>query len=136
VAHVAPGLTPNDQVISAPLPSSSLLMNTLPASHPPPGTDHSHLTSQSQNYASGQTLSSSMGAAVGSTISSSGMPGNGLSGHLVGVISQTDILNLYARVSGLSPLDPAETRSRRRRSSSSSISLRKSGDIGRELGPS
>jgi len=44
-----------------------------------------------------------------------------LSGHITGVISLTDILNLYARASGLSPGDPEETRRRRRTSSSSSV---------------
>ncbi|KAL1968920.1 hypothetical protein VTN77DRAFT_1281 [Rasamsonia byssochlamydoides] len=62
------------------------------------------------------------------------LPGGRQSGRLVGVVSLTDILNLYARASGLKPADPAETRSRRRRSSSSSLNVRKSGDIGRELG--
>jgi hypothetical protein len=75
-----------------------------------------------------------MAPSMGATIPAAGLSGTGISGHLVGVVSQTDILNLYARASGLSPLDPAETRSRRRRSSSSSISLKKSGDIGRDLG--
>ncbi|KAL1996918.1 hypothetical protein VTN49DRAFT_7783 [Thermomyces lanuginosus] len=64
----------------------------------------------------------------------SSIPGAGVSGRLVGVLSLTDILNLYARASGLSPADPAETRSRRRRSSSSSVSVRRSGDVAREIG--
>ncbi|KAL3478246.1 hypothetical protein BJX99DRAFT_224889 [Aspergillus californicus] len=67
------------------------------------------------------------------SIPASGLPGACLSGHLVGVVSLTDVLNLHARASGLSPADPAESRSRRRRSSSSSISVRRSGEIGREL---
>ena len=66
------------------------------------------------------------------SIPASALPGARLSGRLVGVVSLTDILNLYARASGLSPADPAETR-RRRRSSSSSMSVRRSGEIGREL---
>ena len=48
-------------------------------------------------------------------------PGALLSGHLTGVISLTDVLNLYARASGLSPSDPEETRRRRRTSSTSSV---------------
>ncbi|CAG7925063.1 unnamed protein product [Penicillium olsonii] len=67
------------------------------------------------------------------SIPSAALDGARLSGRLVGVISLTDILNLHARASGLNPTDPAETRSRRRRSSSSSQSVRRSGDIGREL---
>jgi len=49
------------------------------------------------------------------------MPGASLSGRLSGVISLTDILNLFARASGLNPHDPDEARRARRRSSSSSM---------------
>lgn len=49
------------------------------------------------------------------------LPGTGMSGRLSGVVSLTDILNLFARASGLSPGDPEETRRRRRQSSSSSV---------------
>lgn len=44
-----------------------------------------------------------------------------LSGRLTGVVTLTDILNLFARSSGLHPTDPNEQRARRRRSSSSSV---------------
>lgn len=47
--------------------------------------------------------------------------GGCLSGRLTGVVTLTDILNLFAKVSGLHPTDPSEQRARRRRSSSSSI---------------
>ncbi|KAI4665080.1 cell separation during budding [Alternaria viburni] len=40
----------------------------------------------------------------------SAMPGASLSGRLSGVISLTDILNLFARASGLNPHDPDEAR--------------------------
>lgn len=133
-AHLSPSLSGNEQVVSPPLPSPSVVMNTLPASHHPPGVSHSQAHPQSQNYGNGPTLSPPMAPSMGPTIGATGLPGTGISGRLVGVVSQTDILNLYARASGLSPLDPAETRSRRRRSSSSSISMKKSGDVGRELG--
>jgi hypothetical protein len=53
----------------------------------------------------------------------------GVSGRLTGVITLTDILNLFARQSGLQPSDPNEQRQRRRRSSSSS--MRASVDFGR-----
>jgi hypothetical protein len=49
------------------------------------------------------------------------MPGSHLSGRLTGVVSLTDILNLFAKSSGLHPADPGEQRARRRRSSSSSL---------------
>ncbi len=67
-------------------------------------------------------------APSGPSISASAMPGASISGHLVGVISLTDILNLFARASGLHPTDPNEIRKGRRRSSSSSV--RKSGELG------
>lgn len=66
------------------------------------------------------------------SIPASALPGARLSGCLVGVVSLTDILNLHARASGLSPADPAEVR-QRRRSSSSSMNVRRSGEVGREL---
>ncbi|PGH13999.1 hypothetical protein AJ79_03268 [Helicocarpus griseus UAMH5409] len=71
---------------------------------------------------------------MSSAIPAASLPGARLSGHLVGVVSLTDILNLYARASGLSPADPSLYRSQRRRSSSSSLGIRKSGDIGRDIG--
>jgi CBS domain-containing protein len=55
------------------------------------------------------------------TVIPSGLPGARLSGRLTGIVSMTDILNLYAKSSGLRPSDPSEQRARRRRSSSSSV---------------
>ncbi|CZS98021.1 related to CBS-domain protein Sds23p [Rhynchosporium agropyri] len=54
-------------------------------------------------------------------VSAAALPGARISGRLTGVISLTDILNLFARQSGLNPLSPNEQRARRRRSSSSSV---------------
>ncbi|KAL2751926.1 hypothetical protein ACRALDRAFT_1078342 [Sodiomyces alcalophilus JCM 7366] len=54
-------------------------------------------------------------------IPASALPGAHISGRLTGVVSLTDILNLFARSSGLRPSDPGEQRARRRRSSSSSV---------------
>ena len=45
-----------------------------------------------------------------------------MSGRLSGVVSLTDILNLFARATGLHPTDPEEARRKRRGSSSSSRS--------------
>lgn len=50
-----------------------------------------------------------------------GMQGQHMSGRLTGVISLTDVLNIFARSSGLSPHEPDEARRMRRRSSSSSL---------------
>ena len=60
------------------------------------------------------------GASFGS-IPASALPGAHLSGRLSGVVSLTDILNLFAKSTGLNPSDPSEQRARRRRSSSSSV---------------
>ncbi|CZR64309.1 related to CBS-domain protein Sds23p [Phialocephala subalpina] len=54
-------------------------------------------------------------------VSAAALPGARISGRLTGVISLTDILNLFARQSGLNPLSPNDQRARRRRSSSSSV---------------
>ncbi|KAG8630146.1 hypothetical protein KVT40_001765 [Elsinoe batatas] len=58
---------------------------------------------------------------AGVAVSSGQLPGANFSGRLTGVISLTDVLNLYARASGLSPADPELQRRRRRTSSSSSV---------------
>lgn len=60
-------------------------------------------------------------AASGVSIGAGQLPGATMSGRLSGVVSLTDILNLFAKVSGLKPGDPEETRRKRRQSSSSSI---------------
>ncbi|KAK6582554.1 hypothetical protein PZA11_004962 [Diplocarpon coronariae] len=62
-------------------------------------------------------------------VSAAAFPGARISGRLTGVISLTDILNLFARKSGLNPLSPGDQREHRRRSSSSSV--RPSIDSGR-----
>lgn len=46
-----------------------------------------------------------------------------MSGRLSGVVSLTDILNLFARASGLQPSDPEEARRARRGSSASRSSV-------------
>lgn len=56
------------------------------------------------------------------TVSASAAPGVHFSGRLSGVVSLTDVLNLFARASGLQPSDPEEARRARRGSSASSRS--------------
>ncbi|KXH39265.1 hypothetical protein CNYM01_05575 [Colletotrichum nymphaeae SA-01] len=58
---------------------------------------------------------------ISHVVPAAAMPGAHLSGRLTGVISLTDILNMFAKSSGLRPSDPGEQRARRRRSSSSSM---------------
>lgn len=55
------------------------------------------------------------------SVPAAALPGAHLSGRLTGVVSLTDILNLFAKSSGLHPADPGEQRARRRQSSSSSV---------------
>ena len=58
---------------------------------------------------------------LGPSVSASSLPGAKISGRLLGVVSLTDILILFARVSGLSVMNPGDVRKGRRRSSSSSV---------------
>jgi CBS domain-containing protein len=113
----------------SPLPYSSSHSHPIPPSYP-----YSHGYPSPPSLPQSPTSISTLTSTITSSISASSLPGTRLSGRLVSVVSLTDILNLYARASGLSPADPAESRSRRRRSSSSSLGVRKSGDIGREIG--
>ncbi|KAI0475009.1 hypothetical protein GGR56DRAFT_644172 [Xylariaceae sp. FL0804] len=85
-------------------------------------TTTTHTTTPSASTTSSLTQSSSS-LATGShhSVPAAAMPGSHLSGRLTGVVSLTDILNLFARTSGLHPSDPSEQRARRRRSSSCSV---------------
>ena len=75
------------------------------------------------------------GPPLAPSVSAASLPGVGMSGRLTGVVSLTDILNLFARSSGLSPIDPSEMRRQRRRSSSSSGVQRPSMDSVRSGAP-
>ena len=63
----------------------------------------------------------SSSAAAVPAVPASSLPGARLSGRLTGVISLTDVLNIFAKFTGLHPTDPGEQRASRRRSSSSSV---------------
>ncbi|KAL8762245.1 MAG: hypothetical protein Q9184_001726 [Pyrenodesmia sp. 2 TL-2023] len=97
-------------------PSPSLTSTSPPqlsqpsVSHPP-----SHLSSLPQSNPPFLPLSNSP------SVSASALPGAHMGGRLAGVVSLTDILNLFARASGLHPTNPDERRRQRRRSSSSSM---------------
>lgn len=60
-------------------------------------------------------------SSTGSSAPAAAMPGARLSGKLSGVISLTDVLNIFGKFAGLHPADPGEQRARRRRSSSGSV---------------
>ncbi|KAL2268099.1 hypothetical protein VTJ83DRAFT_2945 [Remersonia thermophila] len=102
---------------------------------PPPPASSSAAAASSSSISPSSALPSSPAAATAATVAAptiipSGFPGARLSGRLTGVVSLTDILNLFAKSSGLRPLDPAEQRAARRRRSSSA-SVRPSLDGGR-----
>ncbi|KAH6649591.1 hypothetical protein F5144DRAFT_597135 [Chaetomium tenue] len=88
--------------VDGPTPSGNVVMPPSPANAPTPPSPLPN-----------QTFTT--------TVIPSGLPGARLSGRLTGVVSMTDILNLFAKSSGLRPTDPSEQRARRRRSSSSSV---------------
>jgi CBS domain-containing protein len=67
---------------------------------------------------------------TGPSVSASSLPGTRISGRLVGVLSLTDILILFARAGGMQVADPGEIRMRRRRDSSGSVGGRRSMDLG------
>ncbi|KKY15652.1 putative cbs domain-containing protein [Phaeomoniella chlamydospora] len=113
-----------------PTPSAShasLVPTTSHSSASPANPSNSSTPSTSSIPATPPSATTPFIAPSGPSISASALSGSMLSGHLVGVISLTDVLNLFARASGLQPRDPSETRQARRRSSSSSA--RKSVDF-------
>ncbi|CAD0082376.1 unnamed protein product [Aureobasidium vineae] len=118
-------------IVDAPSPASSIPPSPHlgpSATAPPPVLSQLSATTAGPPYTPAQPNVS---------VSATSLPGASLGGHLNGVVSLTDLLNLFARMSGLSPLDPDETRRRRRRSSSHSSmqasvdSFRSSADISR-----
>ncbi|KAF1946480.1 hypothetical protein EJ02DRAFT_450571 [Clathrospora elynae] len=101
-----PSLTPSVIVPPSPItPLPGMLSGPIPVN----STTPTHLA------ATGAVAPAVSASAISS------LPGASLSGKLSGVISLTDILNLFARASGLHPHDPDEARRARRRSSSSSM---------------
>ncbi|MCJ1477065.1 cell separation during budding [Lambiella insularis] len=100
-------------VVDSPSPSSS--------GPPTPSVPHAVVQNPYHASTAPQATPSFTPLASTPTVSASALPGVNMSGRLSGVVSLTDILNLFARASGLNPSDPAETRRHRRRSSSSSF---------------
>ncbi|EKG10642.1 Cystathionine beta-synthase core [Macrophomina phaseolina MS6] len=130
VTPAQPAFSPTSSTILSPPPSAN--SNHNPTINIPPPLDtnpSSGNPSASPPWSSPHhSLPSPLAAP---SISASAIPGASLSGHLTGVVSLTDILNLFARASGLSPHDPNETRRARRRSSS--VSVRSSFDSSRDI---
>ncbi|KAI9738192.1 MAG: cell separation during budding [Cirrosporium novae-zelandiae] len=110
---------PSPSSSAPPTPSHSTIVLPPPSViHPAPPPHSAHSVSPPQPPASPHATPPFMPTSPTSSIPSGA---SGLSGRLCGVVSLTDILNLFARASGLNPSDPAETRKNRRRSSSSSV---------------
>lgn len=123
-------------IVDAPSPSSSVPPSPAPGvfhappfstgsmSHGPPSAGLTPQRDRSGSEGVGGPMSplpgSSINSGHGGSVSAGQLPGAAMSGRLSGVVSLTDVLNVLARASGLSPGDPDETRRRRRRSSSSS----------------
>ena len=106
---------------SAPSPSLSSSSTPQPANmasgqggHPPSTFANAHLKPESSelSYPYFAPAISTTAAATGQVTA--------LHGQLLGVVSLTDVLNLFARESGLDTHMPDEARNRRRRASSSS----------------
>jgi hypothetical protein len=111
-------------VVDSPSPSSSgpSTPALTPATLVPPSPITPLPQTQSGPIPVNSTAPTHLGTgAVVPAISASAITGSSLSGRISGVISLTDILNLFARASGLHPHDPDEARRARRRSSSSSM---------------
>ncbi|CAK4022823.1 hypothetical protein DOTSEDRAFT_179240 [Lecanosticta acicola] len=120
-------------VVDAPSPSPSVPPS--PGPHqvmPPMGLQHGSINIQHNTPITTPARQGSMSEQMtpgppftsvnpGVSVSAASLPGANMSGRLSGVVSLTDILNLFARASGLHPGDPEETRRRRRQSSSSSV---------------
>lgn len=116
-------------IVDTPTPSST--PSSAPPTPAPGSTSHaSHVSIAHPSVSHPPHISTTLPQAnppfqplsVTPSVSASAMPGQHMSGRLSGVISLTDILNLFARASGLHPTDPEEARRKRRGSSSSSRS--------------
>ncbi|KAF2433671.1 hypothetical protein EJ08DRAFT_563399, partial [Tothia fuscella] len=94
-----------------------------PPSHPLPPVSTittPNSTTTNTSVPSGPPYTTTPSSVPQSSISASHIPGGPISGRLSGVVSLTDVLNLFAKASGLNPHDPNEQREMRRRSSSAS----------------
>ena len=135
VVDSSPGSTPSNSTPSTPLPhitthsnpqSGSSLSPPPPIPHNPSPISLSHPAAPHQPHAASSTPQAFPPLAHLSTsspsVSASALPGAHVSGRLNGVVSLTDILNLFARASGMQPSDPEQARRFRRGSSASTRS--------------
>lgn len=148
VAKLCATLAHRVWIVQAPSPSGSVPPSPGPGiHHVPPFSigSPSHAPAPARSGSVSESVPGPMSGHLGTgsnpstnAVSAAQLPGAAMSGRLSGVVSLTDVLNLLARASGLSPRDPDETRRRRRRSSSGSARvmgesnpdlLRSSGEI-------
>ena len=109
--------TPNSSAI----PPAHTHNTPITIAHPPAAYPPHLTTSIPQANPPFQALSATP------SVSASALPGQHISGRLNGVVSLTDVLNLFAKATGLHPDDPEDARRKRRGSSSSSRSGRGAG---------
>ncbi|KAF5027171.1 hypothetical protein F66182_744 [Fusarium sp. NRRL 66182] len=116
---VVESASPSPSAPATPLMGPQAFTNAAPpaAAAPAPAPAHTNAAPSSPALTAAVPASPVPTAAV----PASAMAGARLSGRLTGVISLTDILNMFAKSTGLHPGDPNEQRERRRRSSSSSV---------------
>ncbi|RMZ84281.1 hypothetical protein DV738_g788, partial [Chaetothyriales sp. CBS 135597] len=126
---VTESMTPSSSGPPTPsLPSATLSLPSAHNSSISPGPSHHYIAPPpifvaDSGGVADSLLKSPFSPTAGPLISASSFPGQRLSGKLVGVVSLTDILILFARAGGLHAADPNEVRMSRRRSSSSSMRL-------------
>ncbi|KAF4974085.1 hypothetical protein FZEAL_8986 [Fusarium zealandicum] len=116
---VVESASPSPSAPATPLMGPQGFTNTVP----PPQQQHSGLNAPANPAPPSPVAAVAVPASPVPTaaVPASAMAGARLSGRLSGVISLTDVLNMFARSTGLNPSDPGEQRARRRRSSSSSV---------------
>ncbi len=124
-----PSPSPTSSLPSTPGASSASLTSH-PFVHPAPSITLSHSAvphAPSSVSSTPQAQPPFLPLSTTPSVSASTLPGAAMSGKLSGVVSLTDILNLFARASGLHPGDLEEARRMRRRSSSGSVFSERSG---------
>ncbi|KAK3984938.1 hypothetical protein QBC44DRAFT_166410 [Cladorrhinum sp. PSN332] len=125
-APATPLLAPSHPSVTAASPPPPSSITGVGSTGTPPSLSTVMIPSLSGNISAPQSPLPGQSFA---SVPAAALPGSRLSGRLTGVVSLTDVLNLFAKSSGLRPSDPSEQRARRRRSSSASV--RPSLDIAR-----
>ncbi|KAL7783092.1 hypothetical protein V8C37DRAFT_406720 [Trichoderma ceciliae] len=96
------------------------IVDSAPPSSPLP-TPTNPMGISKTSMAGGMVTGTISSAVPATAVPAATVDGALLSGKLIGVVSLTDVLNIFAKSTGLHPSEPWEQRARRRRSSSSSV---------------